>query len=133
MPDAVEATDYRSDGGEEGVSHPDGEYGVLLAECLTGGYGVVVAVADLSSEPKLQGATNERDDDEPELGGELEVGMHDAASGDGNRQGESYSPEIEREVRAIGKFLGKRGGYEPQEESRDQREEQEGEHLTEDQ
>lgn len=133
VPDAVEAAYYRSDGGEEGVSHPDGEYGVLLSECLTGGYGVVVSVADLSAEPELKSATKERDDDEPKLGRELEVSMHDAASGDGDSQGKSDSPEIERDVRSLGKFFGKRGGNEPQQESRNQREEQEREHLAEDQ
>ena len=36
MPYAVESADYRSLGSHESITHPYGEYGVLLSQSLTG-------------------------------------------------------------------------------------------------
>ena len=62
VPDAVEATDDGGLRGHEGVTHPDGENGILLAECLPSGDSFVMApcllaipAPDHASERKLCG------------------------------------------------------------------------------
>lgn len=56
MGNAVEAADDGGDRVEEGVTHPDGENGVLLAETLAGGDAVAIPASDAFPEDELDGA-----------------------------------------------------------------------------
>ena len=65
VPDAVETTHYGGNRGEEGVAHPYGEHGVLLAHRLSGGDSVVIAQSYFPAEPELHDAAYQGDGDEP--------------------------------------------------------------------
>ena len=60
VPDAVESAGYGYHRLEEGISHPDGEDGVLLTERLRCGDLAAVFLPDLAPRPELEDAGGQR-------------------------------------------------------------------------
>lgn len=63
VPDAIESAGYGSDGGKEGVTHPNGEHGVFLAEGLSGSHCGAIAGADGATYDKLPDTGHERSEE----------------------------------------------------------------------
>ena len=84
VPYAVETTGDGAHGGEEGVAHPDGKHGVLLAQTLSGGNGAAVTTAYPAAEGKLDGAAEEAGQGDARQQRPADMAAHEATGGDGD-------------------------------------------------
>lgn len=97
--DAVEGHGYGGERVEECVGHPDAHGAVFLAEELSAGDGVAVAVSEPTAEGELDDAEEEGEAGEPDDGGEVALSV-DEDEVDGLAEGESecHGPEVESDV-----------------------------------
>ena len=95
VPDAVKTADNRSDRGKECITHPNGQYCVFLAEGLTGRNLVTIQFSNLTTEIKLQAATQQRNHYKPCLSGDIDCRVDEAAGSYSYGKSERNSPKIE--------------------------------------
>ncbi len=131
MPDAVKTACDSRYRGEEGVSHPYSQHGVFLSEGLGRAYGVVVFHASLSADEKLQQTAEKRYEGKTGLGEEADVAVNYRSGRYGYRKDQSHGPQVEGQVGVFPQYLDQSGEEMPSEYRGDERQEQQGKDLSE--
>ena len=98
MPDTVEASSQSSQGIEEGITHPNGEDGVLLSAGLSRSNGFVIMPSNKPTYSKLRDTSQKRAYHNQQARQQSHSCMHDDAGCDGYCNRQSYYPKMEGQV-----------------------------------
>ena len=98
MPDGVEAACYRYKRVPEGVTHPDSEHCVLLAECLTGFDAAAVPASGTSAYCELEYAAQHGDNGNADKGEYVAAAVDDGAGAHKDGKRKRYAPQVETQI-----------------------------------
>ena len=98
VPDCVESACNRYKRVPEGISHPDAEYGVLLAEGLAGFDAAATFTAYAPSYPELECAAYQGYQSYAGQGPDAAVAVYDGAGAHQDGQGQGNAPQVEAHV-----------------------------------
>ena len=98
MPYCIEAACYRNQRVPEGISHPDAEYRVLLAERLAGFDSAAGPATGQSSYGELEYAACHGDKGYADKGYYAAAAVHDGTCAHENGQRECHAPKVETQV-----------------------------------